>query len=118
MGFHRFYLRGKNDLLGWLHFLALPTFLFGILFWPTLPQFALAAPVFISIMIGWIEALAIGLTTDEKWDAIHNRDSAQQSKSGWPLATLLILTFGVGAIAVIAAIARTFDLLFTGGAYG
>jgi hypothetical protein len=31
---------------------------------------------------------------------------------------LLVLTFGGGAIAVIAAIARTFDLLFTGGAYG
>jgi len=28
------------------------------------------------------------------------------------------LTLGVGAIALIGSIARTFDLLFTGGAYG
>jgi hypothetical protein len=58
------------------------------------------------------------LTADEKWDATHNAKSGQQSDSGWPLAVLLVLAFGTGAIAVIAAIARTVDLLFTGGAYG
>lgn len=117
-GLHRFYLRGKSDLPGWLHFLTVLPLLFGAFLWPTLPRFALASPLFVSAMIGWIEALVIGLTADEKWDAIHNRDSGQQSKSGWLLAALLVLTFGVGAIAVIGAIARTFDLVFTGGAYG
>ncbi|HJV86314.1 MAG TPA: NINE protein [Noviherbaspirillum sp.] len=96
LGAHRFYLYGKKDVWAWVHLALLP----------------------VSIFAGFIEALVIGLTPDEKWDAQHNRDSGRQSHSGWPLALVLVLTFGGGAIAVISAIARTFDLLFTGGAYG
>ncbi|HJV81968.1 TM2 domain-containing protein [Noviherbaspirillum sp.] len=96
LGVHRFYLYGKKDIWAWVHLVLFP----------------------LSVFAGFIEALVIGLTPDEKWDALHNRDSGRQSDSGWPLAILLVLTFGGGAIAVIAAIARTFDLLFTGGAYG
>ena len=96
VGAHRFYLHGKKDIWAWVHVLLFP----------------------LSIFASFIEALVIGLTPDEKWDEVHNKDSGRQSDSGWPLAVLLVLTFGGGAIAVIAAIARTFDLLFTGGAYG
>jgi len=96
LGFHRFYLYGKKDIWAWAH----------VVFFP------------LSIFPAFIEALVIGLTADEKWDDAHNKDSGRKSNSGWPLAVLLVLTFGTGAIAVIAAIARTFDLLFTGGAYG
>lgn len=96
LGFHRFYLYGKKDVWAWVHVLLFP----------------------LSIFAAFIEALVIGLTMDEKWDEAHNTNSGRKSNSGWPLAVLLVLTFGGGAIAVIAAIARTFDLLFTGGAYG
>jgi hypothetical protein len=96
LGAHRFYLHGKKDIWAWVHLLLFP----------------------LSVFAGFIEALVIGLTPDDKWDEAHNKDSGRQSDSGWPLAVLLVLTFGGGAIAVIAAIARTFDLLFTGGAYG
>lgn len=96
LGAHRFYLHGKQDVWAWVHILIFP----------------------LSVFAGFIEALVIGLTPDDKWDEAHNKNSGRQSSSGWPLAVLLVLTFGGGAIAVIAAIARTFDLLFTGGAYG
>ncbi|OWW19126.1 NINE protein [Noviherbaspirillum denitrificans] len=96
LGFHRFYLYGKKDRWAWVHVLLFP----------------------LSIFAAFIEALMIGLTADEKWDETHNRDSGRKSDSGWLLVILLVLTFGGGAIAVIAAIARTFDLMFTGGAYG
>ncbi|RZI40661.1 TM2 domain-containing protein [Herbaspirillum sp. HC18] len=96
LGFHRFYLYGKKDKWAWMH----------VLFFP------------LSVFAAFIEALVIGLTPDDKWDAAHNLGSGRQSDSGWPLVLLLVLTFGGGAIAVIAAIARTFDLLYTGGAYG
>jgi TM2 domain-containing membrane protein YozV len=96
LGFHRFYLYGKKDFWAWVHVALFP----------------------LSIFPAFIEALVIGLTADEKWDEAHNKNSGRKSDSSWPLAVLLVLTFGGGAIAVIAAIARTFDLLFTGGAYG
>lgn len=96
LGAHRFYLYGKKDRWAWVHLFLFP----------------------LSVYAGFIEALVLGLTPDEKWDAAHNSASGRQSDSGWPLAILLVLTLGVGAIAVIATLARTFDLLYTGGAYG
>lgn len=118
VGAHRFYLFGKKDVWGWVHLASLPCVLFLIWLIPDQPLLFTAAPLVVSILAAFIEALVIGLTPDEKWDAEHNPSSGRQSVSGWPLAILLVLTLGVGAIAVIAAIARTFDLLFTGGAYG
>ena len=118
VGAHRFYLKGMQDRWGWLHLGSVP--LSGLLIslgsdWPAL--FTIT-PLILSILAGFLEALVLGLTPDEKWDAQHNRDSGRQSSSGWPLAVLLVLTLGVGATALIAMLARTFDILFTGGAYG
>jgi TM2 domain-containing membrane protein YozV len=96
IGAHRFYLYGIKDRWAWLHLVLFP----------------------LAIFAGFIGALVIGLTPDEKWDAIHNRDSGQQSDSGWPVVFILVLTFALGSTALIATIARGFDLLFTGGAYG
>ena len=96
LGAHRFYLYGKKDVWAWVHVLLFP----------------------LSTFAGFIEALVIGLTPDEKWDESHNNGSGQKSDSGWPLAVLRVVTCGGGSIAVIAVIARAFDLLFTGGAYG
>jgi len=118
MGAHRFYLHGKKDLGGWAHVMAVPMALAAATFWPDRPIFLLCLPVIISALCGSLEALIIGLTPDEKWDATHNCHSGESSRSGWPLAVVLVLTFGAGAIGLIAVIARSFDLLFTGGAYG
>lgn len=96
VGTHRFYLYGSRDKWAWVHILLFP----------------------FSVFAGFLEALVIGLTPDEKWDARYNAGSGKRSASGWPLIILLVLTFGGGAIALIAAIARAFDLLYTGGAYG
>lgn len=118
VGIHRFYLNGPKDRTGWLHFAALPLSLLFYFSWPAQPAILLMLPLLVSAITAIGEALRIGLTADEKWDAIHNAGSGRRSDSGWPLATLLVLAFGSGAIAVIAALARTVDLLFTGGAYG
>jgi TM2 domain-containing membrane protein YozV len=118
MGMHRFYLRGLQDRWGWLHLSAVPVSL-GLAAadsgWPVIFT---AGPLIVSILVGFLEALVLGLTPDDKWDLEHNRDSGYQSSSGWQLALLLVLTLGVGATALIAALARTFDILFTGGSYG
>ena len=95
-GAHRFYLYGSKDRRAWLY----------VLFFP------------LSVVAGFIAALVIGLTPDEKWDATHNAASGTPSDSGWLVILIVIATFGIGTGLLIAAIARTFDLLYTGGAYG
>ena len=96
LGAHRFYLYGKKDIRAWVYVCLFP----------------------LSMFAGFIEAIVIGLTPDDKWDAQHNRDSGQQSESGWFLVLLVVLTFALGATALIAVIARLSDLWATGGAYG
>jgi hypothetical protein len=72
----------------------------------------------VSYSAGFIEALVIGLTPDEKWDANYNAGSGSQSHSNWIVVLLLVVTMLVGATVVIATIARLFDLIYTGGAFG
>jgi hypothetical protein len=118
VGVHRFYLRGGVDRLGLLHVCSLPIagLVYGLGHAPN--PFWTLLPIFISWIVGFIEALAIGLTPDEKWDAKFNASSGRQSRSHWVLAVLLVLTMLVGATGVIATLSRLFDLLYTGGAYG
>jgi len=118
LGLHRFYLQGGKDVIGWMHFATAPLALALIFSRPEQPVMFTAMPFTLSILVGLIEALVIGLTADDKWDALYNSHSGQQSHSGWVLVILLVLTLGAGATATIAVLARTFDLLFTGGAYG
>jgi len=90
----------------------------AIMFITSYPDFFLALPLIFSIISGFIEALVIGLTSDEKWDNLHNCQSEIQSRSRWSLALLLVVIFGVGAVTMIGTIARTFDLLYSEGAFG
>lgn len=118
LGLHRFYLGGIQDRWGWLHLGTVPVTLAIASAGTGWPVMFAASPLVLSVLAGFLEALVLGLTPDEKWDAQHNPRSGRNSGSGWQLALLLVLTLGVGATALIAALARTFDLLFTGGAYG
>lgn len=116
-GIHRFYLKGPVDRLGLLHMCSVPVT--GILWGAVQPHpFFVVLPILLSYVVGFVEGLIIGLTPDEAWDAQYNQGSGKTSRSNWMLALLLVLTVGVGAIALIGMIARVFDLLYTGGAYG
>jgi TM2 domain-containing membrane protein YozV len=118
IGAHRFYLYGMRDRLGWAHIVTLPISLLLMTIWPEQQRLFTGAPLVISILAGMIEALALGLIPDEKWDVRYNSLSGKQSDSGWTVVLLLVFSLTVGATGVIAAMARTFDLLYTGGAYG
>jgi hypothetical protein len=118
LGVHRFYLRGGVDRLGLLHVCSLPAagLVYGLGHAPN--PFWTLLPLLISCSVGYVEALVIGTTSDEKWDAKFNPSSGRSSGSNWVLAVLLVLSMLVGATVVIATISRLFDLLYTGGAYG
>jgi hypothetical protein len=118
LGAHRFYLHGGMDRLGLLHVASLP--IAGLVFSNAhgLNPFYALLPLLVSAIAACIEALVIGLTPDEKWDARFNAAAGTRSQSNWLLALLLVGTLLVGATVLIGTISRLFDLLFTGGAYG
>lgn len=118
LGLHRFYLHGWKDSWGWLHLASVPACLAVLLLSGGRSGEFTAIPLVLSMLAGFLQALVIGLTPDDKWDARFNPASGRRSASGWPIAILLVLTTGVGATGLIATLARSFDLLYTGGAYG
>lgn len=118
LGAHRFYLHGRKDLWGWLHLATVPLSLIAWLAAPGQPLLYVGMLFVISILVGLAEALALGLTPDARWDAVHNAASGRHSSSGWPVILLLVFAMAGGAAGLIATIARLFDLMFTGGAYG
>ena len=118
IGLHRFYLYGKNDWLAWLRAASLPVSGLAILVLNNSQPLFAGLLLVLSVLAGFAEALKIGLTPDEQWDIKHNPTSERKSESHWVLALILVLTLAIGATTIIAVMARSFDLLFTGGAYG
>lgn len=117
-GLHRFYLYGRRDLWGWVHLATLPLSALLMLGNPEAATIFSAAPFVLSVLAASLETLVIGLTPDDKWDARYNAGSGRATDTGWPVPLMLVLALGCGATALIATIARTFDILLTGGSYG
>ena len=117
-GLHRFYLHGLRDRWGWLHAAAL--LLSGGLLAqdPSRALLVNTAPLVLSVLAACIETFVIGLMADEKWDAHYNATSGQQSDTSWMVAVLMVINLGYGATLMLIALARSFDLLLTGGSYG
>jgi len=116
-GIHRFYLKPGADRIGLLHLCCLPVM--GILYGAVKPHpFYMVLPLLVSYIAGFVEALVIGLTPDEKWDAQYNAHSGRQSRSNWVLVLLLVVTMLVATTVLIGTIARLSDVVYTGGAYG
>ena len=118
LGAHRFYLHGAADRWGWMHAATLPASLALRQLFPDADWFYQLLPLTVSALVGFLEALVLGLMPDEKWDGRYNAGSGRTSDTGWPLAVVLVATLMLGAGTLIATMARLFDLLYTGGAYG
>ncbi len=118
LGAHRFYLGGWQDRWAWLHLACVPLTLLIATLAPGADWFYKILPLTLSALVGFLESLVLGLMSDEKWDAGYNAGSSRQSASNWPLALLLVATLMLGTGTLIATMARLFDLLYTGGAYG
>lgn len=117
-GLHRYYLRGLRDMGGWLHTASIACVGIVMALAPQADIYFKLLPLILSMLAGFLEALVLGLTPDDKWDARYNPGSGRQSAARWPLALILVATMMVGATGLIATISRLFDLLYTGGAYG
>lgn len=118
VGAHRFYLRPGPDKLGLLHLTSIP--LCGLVYGlaPEADAFFKVLPLLVSYIIGFIEGFVIGLMPDEKFDATYNAGSGKRTESRWILAVVLVAMMLTAGVLAIATLARLFDLLYTGGAYG
>lgn len=63
---------------------------------------------------GFIEALVICLTPDERWDQKRNAHTHQKSDSGWAVVLIAIFTLMVGATGVMTALVLFFQGWFEG----
>jgi TM2 domain-containing membrane protein YozV len=118
LGMQRLYLRGWRDPWLWAHLACLPAAWLLAQLAPQADGFYKLLPVIISGLVGFLEALIMGLMADEKWDARYNPGSGRQSDTHWPVAVILVASMMIGAGGLIATISRLFDLIYTGGAYG
>lgn len=118
IGMHRFYLYGWHDTWAWVRLATLPLSLGSMIMAPEVPWIFTASPLILSTIVSTVETQVTGLTPDEKWDARHNPHSGRQSNSRWPLIVLLVLAFGAGTGFFFFILARTIDLLYTGGSFG
>ncbi len=118
VGVHRFYLHGITDRWGWLHAVSLPLSAMLLLSNPELPLLVNTLPLVISLLTAIIETFVLGLMPDEKWDARYNPASGITSDSRWPIALMMVVNLFCGATLLLAVLARGFDLMLTGGAYG
>jgi hypothetical protein len=118
VGLHRFYLHGLADRWGWLHALSLPLSALLLLSNPELPLLVNTLPLVVSMLAASIETFVLGLMPDEKWDAHYNPASGSETDSGWPVALMMVVNLFFGATLLLTVLARGFDLMLTGGAYG
>jgi hypothetical protein len=118
VGLHRFYLHGLTDRWGWLHAVSLPLSTMLLLSNPELPLLVNTLPLVISMLTASIETFVLGLMPDEKWDARYNPASGIASDSRWPIALMMVVNLFFGATLLLTVLARGFDLMLTGGAYG
>ncbi|MBK9245269.1 MAG: NINE protein [Burkholderiales bacterium] len=110
-GAHRIYLGRPR---WWLPLavtaLALPL-LIGVRNWYQTPAFFV---LMVPVAAGFIEALVIALTPDEKFDARFNAASGRCNASGWDAVLVAIATLMVGATVLTTAIVLFFQTLFEG----
>ena len=118
IGLHRFYLHGLADRWGWLHAISLPLSSLLLLSNPELPLLVNTLPLVISMLAASIETFVLGLMPDEKWDTRYNPASGIASDSRWPIALMMVVNLFFGATLLLTVLARGFDLMLTGGAYG
>ena len=118
VGAHRFYLRGSVDRLGLMHVASvlIAGLVYGLA--PHADWFYKLLPMLVSAIAGFLQALIIGLTSDEKFDLAFNANSGKKSDSHWILALMLVVTMMGGTGVLIWTMSRLVDLMYTGGAYG
>jgi hypothetical protein len=83
--------------------------LVGVANWYQSPAFFVAM---IPVVAGFIHALVLALTPDEKFDARFNAGSGRHNASGWDAVLVAIVTLMVGATILMTTIVLLFQTYF------
>ncbi|MBB4843895.1 hypothetical protein HNP55_002418 [Paucibacter oligotrophus] len=109
LGLHRLYLYGFSDRLAWLH--PWPTLLglYGVQRMGELGQDDRSAWLLIPLLglmlvNAMICGIVYGLTSDEKWDAVHN-GSRSSGPSGWAAIIGVVACVLIGGTCLMSTIA-------------
>lgn len=116
-GAHRFYLYGARDFFAWNYVMAFTLFVIAQLLVRTAHPLGISILAYLplAILFGWIEAFVIGLTTDQQWDARHNRGLSFQSQSGWQIKGLLALALVAAISTLLTSIVLLVRLVLASG---
>jgi TM2 domain-containing membrane protein YozV len=109
VGAHRVYL---GQRLWWVPLAVSLTMLpqlAGVRNWYQSPAFFV---LMIPVIAGFIEALVIALTPDERFDARFNAHVERRNRSGWDAVLIAIATLMVGATVLLTTIALLFQTYF------
>lgn len=109
LGAHRVYL---GQRLWWLPLavtLTMLPLLFGVRNWYQSPAFFV---LMIPVIAGFVEALVIALTPDERFDARFNAHAQRRNRSGWDAVLVAIASLMVGATILLTTIALLFQTYF------
>lgn len=116
-GAHRFYLYGAKDFFAWNYVIAFSLFVLAQFLVRSEHPIGIGVIAYfpVAILAGWIEASVIGLTTDKRWDAIHNRGLTYQSQSGWQIKFLLAIALLGSVGTVLFSITHIVRLIIKSG---
>jgi hypothetical protein len=106
-GAHRFYLHGWADRWGWAHPLPTLAGLAGVLRMRLLGQddvvgWVLAPLLGLAVAVAMLEAIVIGLTSDERW---AERFGQPARATGWGPVIGVVVALLLGGTALLSAIA-------------
>lgn len=119
-GLHRFYLKGVKDPLGWLLWIPTALGIYGI---QRLREFGQddTASWFLIPLLGFtiagcaLAAIVYGLSSPEKWNALHNPGAsvdAPAGQTGWTTIFALALALMFGTSVLMASLAFSFQRYF------
>ncbi len=116
LGAHRFYLKGRHDLLAWLHPLPTLVGLAGIVRMQNLGQddawASLLSPLLgVMISVAMLSAIIYGLTPDDRWQARHNPGQPARA-TGWGPVLGVILALLLGGGVMMGTIAYSIQHFF------
>jgi TM2 domain-containing membrane protein YozV len=109
LGLERLYLGQRHWWLPLALTALMAPLLIGVRNWYQSPAFFVAM---VPVVAGFIHALVLALTPDEKFDARFNPDSERRNDSGWDAVLVAIVTLMVGATVLMTTIVLLFQTYF------